>query len=243
MVKSKKMSKTSIAVIILALLLVLSLAFGMTGAWFTDKEVPAQNPVIHMGKVDISLTPNANGAFAVYREDGTTNVNLSSAKVYPGDILKLDLGVDNAADSDEFWFVVLITVESATKGTGNDQVNLIANEQVVELITALEANNAKLYCTASNPAAGHDHSAVAYVSTMEFELDGEKWGNALQEADITLKYEVRAIQYTNIDADEAYYYLNTGYNEAAFTNGTGALAAPANTQEPSADPEPGNGGE
>ena len=37
MVKSKKMSKTSIAVIILALLLVLSMVLGFTGAWFTDK--------------------------------------------------------------------------------------------------------------------------------------------------------------------------------------------------------------
>jgi hypothetical protein len=37
MVKQKKMSKTSIAVIVLALLLVLSLIMGMTGAWFTSK--------------------------------------------------------------------------------------------------------------------------------------------------------------------------------------------------------------
>ena len=35
MVKSKKMSKTSIAVIVLALLLVLSMIMGLTGAWFT----------------------------------------------------------------------------------------------------------------------------------------------------------------------------------------------------------------
>ena len=38
MVKSKKMSKTSIAVIILALLLVLSMVLGLTGAWFTQSD-------------------------------------------------------------------------------------------------------------------------------------------------------------------------------------------------------------
>ena len=38
MVKSKKMSKTSIAVIILALLLVLSMVLGLTGAWFTRSD-------------------------------------------------------------------------------------------------------------------------------------------------------------------------------------------------------------
>ena len=37
MVKSKKMSKGSLAIIILAVLLVLSMVLGLTGAWFTDK--------------------------------------------------------------------------------------------------------------------------------------------------------------------------------------------------------------
>ena len=37
MVKSKKMSKGSLAVIILAVLLVLSMVLGLTGAWFTSK--------------------------------------------------------------------------------------------------------------------------------------------------------------------------------------------------------------
>ena len=36
MVNSKKMSKSSIAVIVLSILLVLSLILGFTGAWFTD---------------------------------------------------------------------------------------------------------------------------------------------------------------------------------------------------------------
>ncbi len=38
MVNSKKMSKSSIAVIVLSILLVLSLILGFTGAWFTDKK-------------------------------------------------------------------------------------------------------------------------------------------------------------------------------------------------------------
>ena len=38
MVKSKKMSKGSLAVIILAVLLVLSMVLGLTGAWFTSKD-------------------------------------------------------------------------------------------------------------------------------------------------------------------------------------------------------------
>jgi len=45
MVKSKKMSKTSIAVIVLAILLVLSLCLGITGAWFTDQETAGSNSI------------------------------------------------------------------------------------------------------------------------------------------------------------------------------------------------------
>ncbi len=64
MVKNKKMSKTSIAVIVLALLLVFSLVMGMTGAWFTDTKTPtAQQQTITFGKIDVDagLTAIAAG--------------------------------------------------------------------------------------------------------------------------------------------------------------------------------------
>ena len=51
MVKSKKMSKTGIAVIVLALLLVLSMVMGLTGAWFTksgQNSSGATNPVAEL---------------------------------------------------------------------------------------------------------------------------------------------------------------------------------------------------
>ena len=65
MVKSKKMSKTSIAVIILALLLVLSMVLGLTGAWFTksgQNETAATNPAstLYFGKLgDVVVSAQA----------------------------------------------------------------------------------------------------------------------------------------------------------------------------------------
>ena len=55
MVNSKKMSKSSIAVIVLSILLVLSLILGFTGAWFTDKKDGGTGTVT-MGTINISTS-------------------------------------------------------------------------------------------------------------------------------------------------------------------------------------------
>ena len=55
MVNSKKMSKSSIAVIVLSIFLVLSLILGFTGAWFTDKKEGGTETVT-MGTIDISTS-------------------------------------------------------------------------------------------------------------------------------------------------------------------------------------------
>ena len=54
MVNSKKMSKSSIAVIVLSILLVLSMILGLTGAWFTDKGSDKTSDSIKFGNIDIS---------------------------------------------------------------------------------------------------------------------------------------------------------------------------------------------
>ena len=53
MVNSKKMSKSSIAVIVLSILLVLSLILGFTGAWFTDKKDSGKGKDVTFGLVKI----------------------------------------------------------------------------------------------------------------------------------------------------------------------------------------------
>ena len=53
MVNSKKMSKSSIAVIVLSILLVLSLILGFTGAWFTDSKNSGEGKDVTYGLVKI----------------------------------------------------------------------------------------------------------------------------------------------------------------------------------------------
>ena len=86
MVKSKKMSKTSIAVIILALLLVLSMVLGLTGAWFTSsKDTNVSTNSLSFGKVGV-ITLSAEGV-KHERYDSTQSkfVEVVSGPVLPGD--------------------------------------------------------------------------------------------------------------------------------------------------------------
>jgi len=85
MVKSKKMSKTSIAVIVLALLLVLSLVMGMTGAWFTSKNsVNVADNALQFGKVGV-IGISAEGVKHERYDSAQSKFVTVNGEVMPGD--------------------------------------------------------------------------------------------------------------------------------------------------------------
>jgi len=91
MVKNKKMSKTSIAVIVLAVLLVLSLIMGLTGAWFTGNASDKSGAqVVRLGQWgNISL--EATGAvWQEHPEGGALDDVDGRAYVMPGDKVQSD---------------------------------------------------------------------------------------------------------------------------------------------------------
>ena len=55
MVKNKKLSKSSVAIIVLALLLIASLVMGMTGAWFTDSHKITNDTQLTFGEVKVTV--------------------------------------------------------------------------------------------------------------------------------------------------------------------------------------------
>jgi len=95
MVKSKKMSKTGIAVIVLAILLVLSMVMGMTGAWYsaTSNADGAGSGSFKLRDRWISLSlSSADGVIEAYRSDKTTKVTDPDG-LMPGDYIKADSSV------------------------------------------------------------------------------------------------------------------------------------------------------
>ena len=94
MVKNKKLSKSSVAIIVLALLLIASLVMGMTGAWFTSQKETGNNETLKFGV--IKVTPSG-GAIEAAQE-----VDLDA--FLPGDAL--NVGAATIANNDEDAYVL-----------------------------------------------------------------------------------------------------------------------------------------
>ncbi|MBR4124037.1 MAG: hypothetical protein IKR12_00525 [Clostridia bacterium] len=172
MVKNKKMSKTSIAVIVLALLLVFSLVMGMTGAWFTDKKTPNAATSLTFGEVKLNVTATDFGKVTrVSNEAGVV-----AADIMPGDTISYDLSIDGASGSEPFWFAVVVN----TTGTEAD---------LSSGLNALTTADIKSWSGSAVPCAG---SVV---------LNGGDYDNAYQNQTVTLTYTVVAVQKANV-ADE-----------------------------------------
>ncbi len=183
MVKSKKMSKTSIAVIVLALLLVLSMVMGITGAWFTDYEKQNEVSTFKFGEVEMNV-----GSIAVsyVHEDGTTPVGEND--VMPGDKIKINLtAIAKTAESEDFWYKVKVSIAPQN---GSDALTTAAQ-------TALEAANAGLYCTKAGVAG------AATLADILVDLSGDAFGNDYQGDSYKITLEFRALQLENVDATEA----------------------------------------
>ena len=113
MVNSKKMSKSSIAVIVLSILLVLSMILGLTGAWFTDKTGATKDDALQFGKIDIELTEQ----FAV---SSSNTVELNNAKLMPGSTLEFAGEVTNKGQEAYVGFQVVLTFAESVQFAESD---------------------------------------------------------------------------------------------------------------------------
>ena len=115
MVNSKKMSKSSIAVIVLSILLVLSLILGFTGAWFTDKkDSGTDNGTLTFGKIALSSV--------------TTNIAdvKTWEKALPGDSKDLTGTVVVEGGSEAMYVLVKATSTGSELKVAKDGANVLA---------------------------------------------------------------------------------------------------------------------
>lgn len=123
--KSKKMTKSTFAVIIMAILMVAMLAFGGTYAWFTATATQIDTEGVVTGKIVL----NSSGDFT------------SSTVVMPGDSLldtsnaiSLVAGSDIDAEGEYVAVKLTVTIGSVYAGTGADDA-----ETISDLITVTPA--------------------------------------------------------------------------------------------------------
>ena len=122
MVKSKKMSKTSIAVIVLAILLSLSLVLGMTGAWFTshyekNHEFTFGNVTITLDGADWAAVDINNASFA------SSGLRLGSPEkhIMPGDKIKFEGTVTNSNEAAFVYMTYKAIVDEGGSSAKHDE--------------------------------------------------------------------------------------------------------------------------
>ena len=196
MVNSKKASKSTIAIILLSLLLVLSLILTATGAWFTDSKGSKEPATAEFGTITLTTDGTAFGVF----DHGSTTL---TGKVMPGDDVVATITAKNDGNSAMYCLVKLvITVEGNDKASVNKWFALDGTDASATNVTELAAG-----------ASGELEKG--------FTLDGTVYGNDYEGKSISVSYEIRAIQVKNVTKAQAYTYLTT----TGTFNDTTALSA------------------
>lgn len=126
MVKSKKMSKSTVAIVLLSLLLVLSLILTATGAWFTDTKDASKDMTFGTLKLDAITMDNVAVA---------NTIDTANLKLMPGSKISGKVAVKNSGDS-AAWLRYKITVS----GEGAEKVTFANNGEYQYVSTALAGN-------------------------------------------------------------------------------------------------------
>ena len=111
----KKISKQSIAIIVLSLLLVLSMLFALTGAWFTDK-LDNNSATKDFGIIDIEWNADDKYAIAVATRAEGNDTNLDT--LMPGDTLNITGTVDNKGNAAYVRVELTVTFDENVDFTG-----------------------------------------------------------------------------------------------------------------------------
>lgn len=129
MQKAKKMRKQTLVIAVLAILLVLSLALSVTGAWFTDKDTASATSDIQFATVAV----NASDMTAT-----VTSGTRTQDKILPGDSISLAGSIDNSTSTVDIYLAVkvsAVTVKGAdeTEGTKSYDIDLSSLETYITI--------------------------------------------------------------------------------------------------------------
>ena len=241
MVKSKKMSKTGIAVIVLAILLVLSMIMGLTGAWYTagastSNAGESAHTFVLNDFVTISASGSEESSITAYTVLGGTRTEVSADAgdgnyyLFPEDEIEVVAGgeykisaAQQATDDNnvDFWYKVIVTgtasdVTLANGASSGDVIHYVHGTSSAELVSfrtvpVVSDSQSVLESTSVSRDASTGKYTYKVKSSLTVADAGKSFTIAISGAGI----EVRAIQYNNISAAEAAYMLGDGWNSGA----------------------------
>jgi hypothetical protein len=106
------MSKSSIAVIVLAILLALSMVLGLTGAWFTSKDDADADTTIKFGTVAIDVSETTTGTW--------TSDSTVEGELMPGDSYAAVITLKNTGSQDVYYKYTVVAKFYAKSDANKD---------------------------------------------------------------------------------------------------------------------------
>lgn len=204
------MKKKNLITAAVSLALVAVVGVGATLAYFTDKTETKKN-VFSAGKVSINLideTWDVDGQVKgeYYEKDGITGIQYED--IMPGDVLSKVVGVETAADSQDAYVAVRVTV---TDVVAPNAAGIVLPEEITAQISDIIAAEVNGDLWASRDMGNGDviyyFKSVVPADTQNLvlfdkvPLPGSEWNNAYAELSFDVEVQAAAIQAANTDLD------------------------------------------
>lgn len=204
------MKKKNLITAAVSLALVAVVGVGATLAYFTDKTETKKN-VFSAGKVSINLideTWDVDGQVKgeYYDKDGITGIQYED--IMPGDVLSKVVGVETAADSQDAYVAVRVTVTDVVAPNAAD---IVLPEEITAQISDIIAAQVDGTLWASRDMGNGDviyyFKSVVPADTQnlvlfdKIPLPGSEWNNAYAELSFDVEVQAAAIQAANTDLD------------------------------------------
>lgn len=204
------MKKKNLITAAVSLALVAVVGVGATLAYFTDKTETKKN-VFSAGKVSINLideTWDVEGQVKgeYYEKDGITGIQYED--IMPGDVLSKVVGVETAADSQDAYVAVRVTV---TDVVAPNAAGIVLPEEITAQISDIIAAEVNGDLWASRDMGNGDviyyFKSVVPADTQnlvlfdKIPLPGSEWNNAYAELSFDVEVQAAAIQAANTDLD------------------------------------------
>jgi len=196
--KSKKMNKSTFAVIIMAIVMVAMLAFGGTYAWFTSQKVTmSTDATTNMGRIILN-----EGSKKITATSLTANV-LPSENLFKDGANTFSIK-DDSNRASYIFFTISADIALATNGKTETDASKLTYADATPLTLTLT----NLKVGSENAQAVPGETGVYYILTEEgstvgteftvsgfqASFDGETTGNDHQQAKITVVVECASVQ-------------------------------------------------
>ena len=191
----KKMNKSTVAIVVLALLLIVSLVLTATGAWFTDHKDGTSTTTANFGKIQLDTATLTATATDIKGSD----LDLSNTNVMPGDIITLTGTVKLATGSEKAYVFVAMPADTGSYTLTSTGWTSLTNHDGV-YYAEFNAEDAKTLTLKYDTKDVTEDYSTATADSKELQYMTK---SVLE----SIAFKVAAVQFRNVDDAAAAYEI------------------------------------